>query len=135
MTFSKHMYIRAAIVISLLLGAGATSFAGNTVSDIPTSANENRTIQPETTLYTDACDITQSLAFYDRSPVFLRIAQPRTTVNYSFDKAETYVRIYGAALLGPGIKFPYITNVVPSTTIEPTNTSILTVDATGGYFS
>ena len=114
---------------------GAISFAGNTLSDIPASASENRAIQEETTLYTESCDISQELAFYDKSQVFLRIAQPKGPVNYTFDKAETYVRVYGGDVFAGNLRFPYITNMVPSTIIETANTTILTVEATGSTFS
>ncbi|MBU0626869.1 hypothetical protein KKG31_08380 [Patescibacteria group bacterium] len=70
-------------------------FADPIVGDIPSSASENRTIQNETTIYTSSCDIEQNLAFYDGSDVYLRVAQPKTVVNYVFDKSITYVRVYG----------------------------------------
>ncbi len=131
--FTKKMYIIVGIVLSAWIWA--VSFAGNTVSDIPTSSTENRTIQAQTTLYTDSCDISQDLAFYDNSPVVLRVAQPRGPVNYSFDKAETYVRVYGGNVFGANLKFPYITNVVPSTVLETNNVTIITTEAANGIFS
>lgn len=133
MILSKKMYTKVAITLTILLGMGSLSFAGNTVSDVPASASEMRTIQTETTLYTDSCDIEQDLAFYDGSPVYLRIAQPKGPVNYVFDKAETYVRLYGD-VFGWALKFPYITNMVPSTTLDTANTTILTVEAKDGTF-
>jgi len=77
MNLGKNVYTKALLVLTMIFGMRTLSFAGNTVSDVPSSANENRTIKKETTLYTDSCDITQDLAFYDKSPVFLRIAQPK----------------------------------------------------------
>ncbi|HBB04606.1 TPA: hypothetical protein DCZ39_07085 [Patescibacteria group bacterium] len=135
MTSNRKMYAKAGILLSIILSMGAISFAGNTVSDIPGSASENRTIQQETSLYTGSCDISQELAFYDKSPVFLRIAQPRGPVSYSFDKVETYVSVYGGNVFAGNLHFPYISNMVPSTTIEPTTTTILTVEASGSIFS
>ena len=130
------MYAKAGIFLSMIVSImGAISFAGNTVSDIPVSASENRTIQQETALYTGSCDISQELAFYDKSPVFLRIAQPRGPVGYSFDKVETYVMVYGGNVFAGNLHFPYISNIVPSTVLETTNTTILTVEASGSIFS
>lgn len=131
------MYTKVGIVLSMIasVSMGAISFAGNTISDVPMSANENRTIQQETTLYTDSCDISQELGFYDKSPVYLGIAQPKGPVSYVFDKAETYVRIYNWNVFGAGLKFPYISNFVPSTTIDTSPANIFTVNATGWYFS
>lgn len=133
MTLSKKTYTKVAMTLIILLGMGSLSFAGNTISDVPASASENRTIQTETSLYTETCDITQNLAFYDGSPVYLRIAQPKGPVGYVFDKAETYVRVYGD-VFGSALKFPYITNMIPSTTLDTENTTILTVEAKDGVF-
>ena len=118
-----------------ILWIGATSLAGNTISDVPSSSSEMRTIQWETTPYTDSCDITQDLVFYDKSPVYLRVGQPKWPVSYVFDKTETYVRIYNQALFDWSIKLPYVANFVPSTTIEPDGSNVLTVDATWAKFS
>ena len=129
------MYTKVGIVLSMVVSMGAISFAGNTISDVPASASENRTIQQEATLYTDSCDITQELGFYDKSPVYLGIAQPKWPVSYVFDKAETYVRIYGGNVFSAGLKFPYISNFVPSTTVDTSPANIFTVNATGWIFS
>jgi len=43
--------------------------------------------------------------------------------------------MYGGGIFNNEIKFPYITNMVPSSTIDTANTTILTVEAKDGIFS
>lgn len=107
------------------------TFASNVIGDVPSSSNENRTLNRETTIYNWTCDITQDLAFYNWSPVYLRVGQPKWPVSYVFDKTETYVRGYNQSTFVGNIKFPYVSNFVPSTTIDSDSSNILTVDATG----
>lgn len=107
------------------------TFASNVIGDVPSSSNENRTLNRETTIYNWTCDITQDLAFYSWSPVYLRVGQPKWPVSYVFDKTETYVRGYNQSTFVGNIKFPYVSNFVPSTTIDSDSSNILTVDATG----
>lgn len=67
MKFHKKIYTRGAIALAMTASMRAVSFAGvsnNTINDVPSSPNENRTIQTSTTLYTSSCDISQELAFY-----------------------------------------------------------------------
>ena len=135
MRFHKNMCTRAGMVLAMIVSMRALSFAGNTIGDVPASANENRIIQQETTLYAGTCDISQDLGFYEGSPIYLRIAQPKGPVSYVFDKVETYVRVYGGSLFAGNLRFPYVSNFVPSTTIDTSSSSILTVDATGSTFS
>ncbi len=132
--FSRKMYTKAGIALCMVASMSAVSFAGTSISDVPASANENRTIQKETTLYTDSCDISQNLWFYDKSPVYLRIAQPKWPVSYVFDKTQTYVRVYGGNVFAGNLRFPYISNFVPSTTVDQDISNILTVDTTGSTF-
>ncbi len=134
MKFNTKMFTKGIVVLTGLICMQAQSFAGNTIGDVPMSANENRTIKATTSLYTGSCDIAQELAFYENSPVYLRIAQPKGPVSYVFDKTETYVIVYNLNVLW-NIKFPYISNFVPSTTLDTSASNILTVDATGGVFS
>ncbi len=135
MRFHKKMYTRGSIVLAMTACMRAISFAGNTIADVPASANENRTIQQSASIYTGTCDISQDLGFYQDSPVYLRIAQPKTVVSYVFDKTATYVIIYGGNVFGSNLKFPYISNFVPSNAIDTSSSNILTVDATGWLFS
>ncbi len=114
---------------------GAVSFAGNTIGDVPASSAELRPIEWQTTPYNGSCDIEQNLAFYDKSPVYLRVGQPKSTVNYVFDKTETYVIVYNQPLFAGTLKFPYVANFVPSSTFETDSSNILTVEATGATFS
>lgn len=122
------------IISSMLVWLTSITFAGNVIGDVPASSNENRTIQRETAVYDWACDISQELAFYEGSPVYLRVWQPRGQVSYVFDKTETYVRAYNQSLFDGTLKFPYVSNFVPSTTIDTTDGDILTVDATWATF-
>lgn len=135
MRLNKKIYSIAGILLSVILRFGSTSFAGPVIGDVPSGPNENRIIKRETTLYSESCDITQELAFYSGSPVFLRVAQPKGSVSYVFDKVETYVRAYGGNVFAGTLKFPYISNFVPSTTLDPDPANVLTVDATGSTFS
>ena len=98
MRFHKKMYARGSIVLAMTACMRAVSFAGNTINDVPTSPSENRTIQQSASLYTGSCDISQELGFYNGSPVYLRIAQPKGPASYVFDKTETYVIVYGGAV-------------------------------------
>lgn len=127
-------YSKVLFTISMI-GLTSITFAGNVIGDVPSSSAEQRTIQWESTLYTWACDISQELAFYEGSPVYLRVGQPRGQVSYVFDKTQTYVRAYNQALFAGELKFPYVSNFVPSSTIDPTDGDILTVDATGSTFT
>lgn len=135
MKSTHNMYMKVSIVFATIFSMRALSFAGNTISDVPSSASELRTIQAETSLYADNCDITQNLVFYAWSPVYLRLSQPRTNASYVFDKAETYVRVYNKDVFGANVKFPYVSNFIPSTNVEPTSTNIISVDATWWVFS
>jgi len=119
----------------LLIWLAGITFAANVIGDVPTSASENRIIKNETTLYTSTCDIVQELWFYKWSPVYLRVGQPKWPVSYVFDKVETYVRVYNADIFVGSLKFPYISNFVPSTTIESNSSNILTVDAKDAVFT
>lgn len=56
-------------------------------------------------------------------------------MSYVFDKTESYVRVYNQALFEGNLKFPYVANFVPSTTIEADSSNILTVEATGASFA
>jgi uncharacterized repeat protein (TIGR01451 family) len=132
-TITKH--IKRGIALSFILWMGATSFAGNTIWDVPASANELRPIEWQTTPYNGSCDIEQDLAFYDKSPVYLRVGQPKSTINYVFDKTATYVIVYNQPLFQGTLKFPYVANFVPSSSFEPDSSNILTVEATGAIFS
>jgi len=118
-------------VFCFVLSIINTTFADNVIGDVPSSSNENRTLNRETTIYDWTCDISQNLAFYDWSPVYLRVGQPKWPVSYVFDKTETYVRGYNQSIFVGNIKFPYVSNFVPSTTIDSDTSNILTVDATG----
>jgi hypothetical protein len=136
MKFSKKMYITVMIgaVFSLIFAGGV--LAGPTVDDIPSSENEVRIISGQNTIYGGMCDIPQQyLAFYEGSDVYLRVAQPQTVVNYAFDKAITYIRLYGDKVFTGTLKFPYVSNFVPSATQDPTNTLILSVIAKDGKFN
>jgi hypothetical protein len=83
----------ALVALLLLIGV---SFAANVIGDVPSSEADLRKIVEEDTLYDGAdVDIEQGLAFYDGSPQYLRIAQPKGPVSYVYDKTETFVRIYG----------------------------------------
>jgi len=135
MKFTNKIYIKANIVLATIFSMRALSFAGNTISDVPSSASELRTIQAETSLYTDTCDITQNLVFYEGSNVYLRVSQPKTNASYVFDKAETYIRLYNANVFGANVKFPYVSNFIPSTNVETNSTNIISVDATWWVFS
>lgn len=130
----KTKTLKTIISIMMLVSLTNISFADNVIGDVPSSSNENRTIQRETTEYNWSCDISQELAFYEGSPVYLRVGQPRGQVSYVFDKTETYVRAYNESLFDGNLKFPYVSNFVPSTTIDTTDGDILTVDATGANF-
>lgn len=130
MRFISKPSIKTSIMVMSILSMRALSFASNTVSDIPSSNNELRTIKWETSLYTDACDITQNLVFYEGSPVYLRISQPRTNAIYVFDKVESFVRVYNKDLFAGNLKFPWFSNMVPHTARESNTANILTVDAT-----
>ncbi len=134
MRFNKKMYSIAGITLTMILWFGSVSFAGPVIGDVPASASENRTVQQATTLYTETCDISQELGFYDGSPVYLRVAQPKGPVSYVFDKTETYVRVYGGNIFNGNLRFPYVSNFVPSTTIDPDSSNVLTVDATWASF-
>ncbi|MDD3262353.1 MAG: hypothetical protein PHR61_00750 [Candidatus Absconditabacteria bacterium] len=123
--------LKKILVLCIVLGITSTTFADNVIGDVPSSANENRTLNRETTIYNGTCDITQDLAFYDGSPVYLRVGQPKGPVSYVFDKTETYIRGYNQATFVGDIKFPYVANFVPSTSIDSDSSNILTVDATG----
>lgn len=127
-------HLKTISILCMIAWLASFVFADNVIWDVPASANENRTIQRETTLYNWSCDLTQELAFYQWSPVYLRVWQPKGQVSYVFDKTETYVRVYNQSLFAGTLKFPYISNFVPSTTIDSTDGNILTVDATWSTF-
>lgn len=135
MKFTSIKSIKRVMAISFILWMGTITFAGNTIGDVPASANELRPIERQTTPYDGSCDIEQDLAFYDKSPVYLRVGQPKSTVNYVFDKTVTYVIVYNQPLFQGALKFPYVANFVPSTSFEPDSSNILTVEATGAIFS
>ena len=135
MKFTSKQHIKISVVLSLILWMWATSFAGNTISDVPASATELRPIEWQTTPYDGSCDIEQNLVFYEKSPVYLRVWQPKSTVNYVFDKTVTNVIVYNQSLFQGTLKFPYVANFVPSASFESDSSNILTVEATGAIFS
>jgi len=135
MNIREKLNIKRLLSAALIVWLWASTFAGNVIGDVPSSANENREIQKESSLYSDSCDISQDLAFYDWSPVFLRVAQPKWPASYVFDKTETYIRLYGDAIFSNNLKFPYISNFIPSVTLDTVNSNILTVEAKDGVFS
>lgn len=131
---SLKWQLKKILALCIVLWITSTTFADNVIGDVPSSSNENRTINRETSLYNWTCDLSQDLAFYSWSPVYLRVGQPKWPVSYVFDKTETYVRAYNQTLFAGTLKFPYVSNFVPSTTIDSDSSNILTVDATGATF-
>ncbi len=132
---TKKSPLRIWVLLSMILGLVGISFAANVIGDVATSSSQNRTIKWETSLYTESCDIKQDLIFYEKSPIYLRVGQPRGQVSYVFDTKETFVRVYNQPLFVGDIRFPYVSNFVPSTTVDSTDWDVLTVEATGVVFS
>ena len=61
MKLNAKTFTKGSMLLATTISMRALSFAGNTISDVPASANENRTVNQASSLYTDSCDITQDL--------------------------------------------------------------------------